>query len=104
MDWLAGAFRDCNGVSNGKGLPDDVIKLEAVFASIALASPSLGPVGPIIIGANGPVGGAGGAGGREWWSAEPASAPLGRLRTWPGGHGFERQLGGRVLAAWVAAL
>ena len=63
MDWLAGAFRDCNGVSNGKGLPDDVIKLEAVFASIALANPSIGPVGPIIIGGNGPIGGAGGSGG-----------------------------------------
>jgi len=63
VDWLGGAFRDCNGVSNGQGLPDDVIKLEAVFASIALGSPGIGPVGPIVIGGNGPVGGAGGDAG-----------------------------------------
>ena len=63
VDWLGGAFRDCNGVSNGQGLPDDVIKLEAVFASIALASPGIGPVGPIVIGGNGPVGGSGGDAG-----------------------------------------
>ena len=63
VDWLGGAFRDCNGVSNGQGLPDDVIKLEAVFASIALASPGIGPVGPIVIGGNGPIGGAGGDAG-----------------------------------------
>ena len=30
VDWLGGAFRDCNGVSNGQGLPDDVIKLEVL--------------------------------------------------------------------------
>ena len=31
---MAGQFRDCNGLSNGISLPDDVIKLEAFYAAI----------------------------------------------------------------------
>lgn len=33
-EWIAGEFRDCNGLSNGISLPDDVIKLEAFYAAI----------------------------------------------------------------------
>ena len=33
-EWLAGQFRDCNGLSNGINLPDDVLKLEAFYAAI----------------------------------------------------------------------
>merc|ERR1719461_231788 len=33
-EWIAGVFRDCNGLSNGISLPDDVIKLEAFYAAI----------------------------------------------------------------------
>ena len=32
--WLSGVFRDCNGLSNGTPLPDEVIKLEAFYAAI----------------------------------------------------------------------
>ena len=39
-----------------------------------------------------------GGGGKEWWIIEPLSAVLRRPRTWQGGHGFARQLDGRVLA------
>ena len=58
--WLDGHFRDCNGVSNGNSIPDDVIKLEAFFAAIKSSAISFGPIGPIVIGNNGPIGGAGG--------------------------------------------
>ena len=32
--WVSGVFRDCNGLSNGSPLPDEVIKLEAFYAAI----------------------------------------------------------------------
>ena len=32
--WLSGVFRDCNGLSNGTPLSDEVIKLEAFYAAI----------------------------------------------------------------------
>ena len=60
--WLSGRWRDCNGQTNGQNLPDDVIKLEAFFA-VLKSSPLLGPIGPIIIGNNGPIGGSGGSAG-----------------------------------------
>ena len=61
-DWRQGQFRDCNGVSNGNSVPDDVIKLEAFFAAIKFSGFSgfSGPIGPIVIGNNGPIGGSGG--------------------------------------------
>ena len=31
---LSGAFRDCNGLSNGATIPEEVIKLEAFYAAI----------------------------------------------------------------------
>ena len=34
MDQITGAFRDCNGLSNGINLPDDVLKLEAFYTAI----------------------------------------------------------------------
>ena len=34
MDLITGAFRDCNGLSNGINLPDDVLKLEAFYTAI----------------------------------------------------------------------
>ena len=42
-DWLSGQFRDCNGLSNGLNLPDDVIKLEAIFIAIKNGL-TLGPI------------------------------------------------------------
>ena len=33
-EWISGAFRDCNGLSNGAELPEEVIKLEAFYAAI----------------------------------------------------------------------
>ena len=32
--WVSGVFRDCNGLSNGTPLPEEVIKLEAFYAAI----------------------------------------------------------------------
>ena len=32
--WVSGVFRDCNGLSNGTPLPDEIIKLEAFYAAI----------------------------------------------------------------------
>ena len=32
--WVSGVFRDCNGLSNGSPLPEEVIKLEAFYAAI----------------------------------------------------------------------
>ena len=58
--WVQGQFRDCNGLSNGNSIPDDVIKLEAFFAAIKFSGFSFGPIGPIVIGNNGPIGGSGG--------------------------------------------
>ena len=60
LDWRRGLFRDCNGLSNGNSIPDDVIKLEAFFAAIKFSGFSFGPIGPIVIGNNGPIGGSGG--------------------------------------------
>ena len=60
LQWLDGQFRDCNGLSNGQNIPDDVIKLEAFFAAIKSSGFSFGPIGPIVIGNNGPIGGSGG--------------------------------------------
>ena len=33
-EWLSGQFRDCNGLSNGLKLPDDVLRLEAIYTAI----------------------------------------------------------------------
>ena len=74
-EWLDGQFRDCNGVSNQRNLPDDVIKLEAIFAAIRAGGTSLGPIGPIIIGGNGPTGGNGGSGGSGGSAAAAAVRP-----------------------------
>ena len=64
--WRQGQFRDCNGLSNGNSIPDDVIKLEAFFAAIKFSGFSaFGPIGPIVIGNNGPIGGSGGSGGKS---------------------------------------
>ena len=60
QEWKEGRFRDCNGLSNGNSIPDDVIKLEAFFAAIKSSALSFGPIGPIVIGNNGPIGGSGG--------------------------------------------
>ena len=42
-EWVAGAFRDCNGVSNGMPYPSDVIKAESAAAELLLGfhSPSV---------------------------------------------------------------
>merc|ERR1712130_3444 len=41
-EWVAGAFRDCNGVSNGKLLGQDVIDAEnAPAAAVAAAAPAV---------------------------------------------------------------
>ena len=61
--WLSGRWRDCNGQTNGQNLPDDVIKLEAIFAVLKSSPLMLGPIGPIVIGNNGPIGGSGGSAG-----------------------------------------
>ena len=63
LHWRQGQFRDCNGLSNGNSIPDDVIKLEAFFAAIKFSgflASGFGPIGPIVIGNNGPIGGSGG--------------------------------------------
>ena len=61
QQWRQGQFRDCNGLSNGNSIPDDVIKLEAFFAAIKFSGFKFGgPIGPIVIGNNGPIGGSGG--------------------------------------------
>jgi len=73
-EWLGGQFRDCNGLSNQQNLHDDVIKLEAIFAAIKNGGTSLGPIGPIIIGGNGPIGGNGGSGGSG--GSAPAVIPV----------------------------
>merc|ERR1712013_861627 len=36
-EWVAGAFRDCNGVSNGRELPADAIAAENEAAAYAVA-------------------------------------------------------------------
>ena len=33
-EWLSGQFRDCNGLSNGLSLPEEVLKLEAIYTAI----------------------------------------------------------------------
>jgi len=42
-EWLSGQFRDCNGLSNGQNLPDDVVKLEAIYTAIQNGL-TLGPI------------------------------------------------------------
>ena len=50
--WVSGVFRDCNGLSNGSPLPDEVIKLEAFYAAIEAGiidnpnSPGVAPGAP----------------------------------------------------------
>merc|ERR1719427_2428666 len=58
-EWLAGAFRDCNGVSNGLALPPEALAAEAAAAAAGdLAGQSL-----LVV----PAGGA---------AAAPAPAPV----------------------------
>merc|ERR1712013_935797 len=33
-EWLSGQFRDCNGLSNGLNLPEEVVRLDAVYTAI----------------------------------------------------------------------
>merc|ERR1712013_643951 len=40
-EWVAGAFRDCNGVSNGRELPADAIAAENEAAAPVAAAPAV---------------------------------------------------------------
>merc|ERR1712130_697496 len=54
-EWVAGAFRDCNGVSNGKLLGQDVIDAENAAAALAAPLPAIAPAPAAAVAAAAPA-------------------------------------------------
>merc|ERR1712055_1050274 len=88
-EWVAGAFRDCNGVSNGRELPADAIAAENEAAAYGYTAAPVVAAAPAVAVAAAPAVGYAGVAANGYAVAAPAAVGTGYgYAAAPAGYGY----------------